>query len=218
LFATFVRNLCSQQQPVTEFNAMKTLIMLGSLITALLLSQTAAADHRDYRRGYDHYRNYDYYRSYRDSYRYSNYFGVNPYHFGNRRGSSFHFSYGDRYSRRHDHDAGYFVGGLVLGSLLSAPRYYARYNANYYERPVERVVYRSAPVVTQREVVVVRNIVRNEARNEIRNAARTTSAANNQIASGRRLLRDLEGNCFERNVDEEGNEIRVQLQSQECNF
>lgn len=185
---------------------MKTLIMLGSLITALLLAQTAAADHRDYRRGYDDYRDYDRYRShrysygrsYRDSYRYSDYYGSNPYHFGNRRGSSFHFSYGDRYSRRHDHDAGYFVGGLVLGSLLSAPR--------YYEPPIERVVYRSAPVVTQREVVVVRNTVRD------------SSASNNQIASGRRLLRDLEGNCFERNVDEEGNEIRVQLQAQECDF
>lgn len=185
---------------------MKNLIMLGSLITALLLSQTAAADHRDYRRGDDYYRGYDnhrsyghsYRRSYRNYYRDSDYYGVNPYHYGSRRGSSFHFSYGSRHSRRHDHDAGYFVGGLVLGSLLSAPR--------YYERPVERVVYRSAPVVTQREVVVVRNSVNN------------TSASNNQIASGRRLLRDLEGNCFERNVDEEGNEIRVQLEAQECNF
>lgn len=181
---------------------MKTLLILGSLLTAVLFGQTAFADHRDYRRGYDHYRDYGDYRSYRHSHRdyysHSDYYGVNPYQYGYRRGSSFHFSYGDRYSRRHDHDAGYFVGGLVLGSLLSAPR--------YYEPRVERVVYRSAPVVTQREVVVVRNNERN------------TSGSNNQIASGRRLLRDLEGNCFERNVDEQGNEIRVQLQAQECNF
>ena len=45
--------------------------------------------------------------------------------------------------------------------------------------------------------------------------ARSTATA---VASGRRLLRDLEGNCFERIVDDQGNEIRVQLEAQECNF
>ena len=44
----------------------------------------------------------------------------------------------------------------------------------------------------------------------------TRSAA--PVASGRRLLRDLEGNCFERIVDEQGNEIRVQLEAEQCNF
>lgn len=171
---------------------MKRLAMLVSLIAALLFSQFAAADNRGHRRGYDNH------RSYGNSNRHSNFYGYNtrynPYHYGSRRGSSFNISYGNRYYRRHDHDAGYFVGGLVLGSLLSAPR--------YSPPPVERVIYRSAPVVTTREVVVVDR----------------SAASRAPVASGRRLLRDLEGNCFERIIDEEGNEIRVQLEAQECSF
>lgn len=202
---------------------MKRIAMLFSLIAALVLSQAAAADNRSHRRGYDdfgssfrhnsysrnHYRN-DYRSSYRHHSRYSRSYysrnsgfrGYNPYHYDSRRGSSIHISYGNRYSRRHDHDAGYFVGGLVLGSLLSAPRY---------SPPVERVVYRSAPVVTQREVVVVTNPV-------VHNTVNSSARGSSPVASGRRLLRDLEGNCFERIIDAEGNEIRVQLDAEECRF
>lgn len=195
--------------PVEEYVVMKRIAMLVSLVAALVLSQTAAADNRSHRRGYDNFGSNFRYNSYsrndyRNHNRYSrsyysrNYRSYNPYHYNSRRGSSIHISYGNRYSRRHDHDAGYFVGGLVLGSLLSAPRY---------SPPVERVVYRSAPVVTQREVVVVNNPV---------SSAAPTSGA--PVASGRRLLRDLEGNCFERIIDAEGNEIRVQLEAEECRF
>jgi hypothetical protein len=46
----------------------------------------------------------------------------------------------------------------------------------------------------------------------------SSSRSATPVASGRRLLRDLEGNCFERIVDEQGNEIRVQLEAEQCNF
>jgi len=38
------------------------------------------------------------------------------------------------------------------------------------------------------------------------------------IQKGRSLLRDLEGNCFERSTDDLGNEIRIQIPGSECNF
>ena len=71
-------------------------------------------------------------------------------------------------------------------------------------RNVETVIYRNAPTTSTREIVYV-------------DQAQTRSPAA-PVASGRRLLRDLEGNCFERIVDQQGDEIRVQLEAQECNF
>ncbi|PCH61745.1 MAG: hypothetical protein COC19_04400 [SAR86 cluster bacterium] len=35
---------------------------------------------------------------------------------------------------------------------------------------------------------------------------------------GRRLLKDLEGNCFEVRQDDNGDEIRLQLEAEECSF
>lgn len=177
---------------------MKRTFMLVSLVAALILSQAAAADNRGNRRGFDNHRydNHRYDNHYRSYNRHSSrsYYPTryNPYHYVNRRSSGVNIWYGDRYSRHSD--AGVFVGGLVLGSLLSYPR--------YSPPPVERVIYRSEPVVQTREVVVVNK----------------TSSARQPVASGRRLLRDLEGNCFERVIDDEGNEIRVQLDAEECSF
>ncbi|MDP6535827.1 MAG: hypothetical protein QGG02_05765 [Gammaproteobacteria bacterium] len=164
---------------------MKKLLLSLSVIAVLVISQTASADGRYGRRGYS-------------SYGYGSYYSprYNPYHYGYRRGGSyFDIGYGGyypRYRRRH-YDSGAFVGGLVLGSLLSYPRYSRRYDSVTYTRPVTRT----------RKVVYVNN---------------RTSGSSSAIASGHRLLRDLEGNCFERNVDEDGNEIRIQLDASECNF
>jgi len=38
------------------------------------------------------------------------------------------------------------------------------------------------------------------------------------VSRGRRFLRGLEGHCFDRIMDEQGDEIRVQLEVQECSF
>lgn len=178
----------------------KRTFLLGSLVAALILSQAASADNRGNRRGFDNHRYDNHYRSY-NRYSSRNYYPsryyptrYNPYHYSNRRSSGINIWYGDRYSRRGSSDAGVFVGGMVLGSLLTYPR--------YSPPPVERVIYRSEPIVQTREVVVVNK----------------TSSARQPVASGRRLLRDLEGNCFERVIDDEGNEIRVQLDAEECSF
>ena len=161
---------------------MKNFLLSISAIAALFLSQTALADHRDHRRGYNDY-----------GYRYNNHYSSGYDRHSYRGGNYFSFSYGDHYRHDRHHDSSSFVGGLVLGSLLSYPRYSS---GNY-----DSVVYRSAPVVREREVVYV-------------NRSSPTPA----VGSGRRLLRDLEGNCFERNIDQQGNEIRVQLDASECKF
>lgn len=174
----------------------RRMAMFAALIAALLISQAASADNRHDRRGYDRYGFSGYSRQIRhvDTRRY------NAYHYGNRRHSGFSVSYSNHYYPRHyqrtrySGDAGYFVGGLVLGSLLTYPR--------YTPAPIERVVYRSEPVVRTREVVVVNQPTRVSA----------------PVATGRRLLRDLDGDCFERFVDEAGDEIRVQLPAEECQF
>ena len=188
----------------------KVLLSL-SIIAALVISQAASADNRNNRRGYGAYSfaQHNYGSSYRNNYR-GNRRG-NSYHYGSSRRnynrsynrnynrgyrSGFNFSYGNYYSRHRGYDSGSFFGGLVLGSLFSSPRHSSR--------NVETVVYRDAPATRTREIVYVDQA-----------QTRSTTAA---VASGRRLLRDLEGNCFERIVDEQGDEIRVQLEAEECNF
>lgn len=86
-------------------------------------------------------------------------------------------------------DAGYFVGGVLLGTLLTAPR-------RYYPPPA-RVV-----VVPQPTVVVPQPTV--------------AYAPAAQAAVSRRLLRDINGNCFERKLDGQGTEMRVQLPAAAC--
>lgn len=181
---------------------MKRILLSLSVVTALLVSQVASADNRSHRRGYSDYGYGGH--SYRNNYRYNyrnNYrrgYRANSYHYGNRDRryrSGFNISYGNYYPRYRRYDSGAFVGGLVLGSLFSYPRYSSRSH--------ETVIYRDAPPTRTREIVYV-------------DKPQTTRAA--AVASGRRLLRDLEGNCFERIVDEQGDEIRVQLEADECNF
>ena len=185
---------CSEINGFEAGGDMKKLILSLSVIAVLVISQTASADSRYGRRGYSSYGYGNYYSPRYNRYDYRR---ASPYYYGYRRGGSyFDFGYGGyyypRYRRRH-YDSGAFVGGLVLGSLLTYPRYSRRYDSVTYTRPVTRT----------REVVYVKN---------------RTSGGSTPVASGRRLLRDLEGNCFERNVDEDGNEIRIQLDASECNF
>jgi len=163
---------------------MKKLLLALSALIAFAFSQTASAD-GFYWGGYSGWGSGGFYR------------GYSPFHYGYGR-RHFAGSYGHyylRYRHRHRHwDSGSFVGGIVLGSLLSQPR---RSHRHY-----DTVTYRR-PVTTTREVVYVN---------------RNSQGSSSPVASGRRLLKDLEGNCFERIVDEDGNEIRVQLPSSECNF
>ncbi len=185
---------------------MKKILCSASIIAALVLSQAASADSRSHRRGYNDY-GYSYAyggHNYRDGHRnnyrtnYRRNHRANSYHHGfrdRRYRSSYHAYYGNRHSRRGHYDSGSFVGGLVLGSLFSYPRYSSRNH--------ETVIYRNVPATRTREIVYVD-------KSESQNTA--------PVTSGRRLLRDLEGNCFERLVGEKGDEIRLQLNAGECNF
>ena len=182
---------------------LKKVLLSLSIIGALVISQASWADNRNNRRGYGAYSSGQH--NYGNSYRGNR--GANSYHYGssgrnyNRNygrgyGSGFNLSYGNYYSRHRGYDSGSFFGGLVLGSLFNSSRHSSR--------NIETVIYRNAPTTSTREIVYV-------------DQAQTRSTAA-PVASGRRLLRDLEGNCFERIVDQQGDEIRVQLEAQECNF
>ena len=144
---------------------MKKLIPALIALMLITFSYDASASDRHHRRSHH--------------YSYGHSFG---HHYGGH-----HFSFGHHYSGHHS-DAGWLLGGLVLGSVLSRPRY--RYD------------YSSEPVVRTREIVYVKD--------------RSTNST--KVITGRRLWKDLEGNCFERTVDEDGNELRVQLDPGECNF
>ncbi len=181
---------------------LKRVLLSLSIVGALIISQAASADNRHNRRGFSDYGygHSNYRNSYRNNSRY-NYRSnrrANSYHFparDRRYRSGFNISYGNYYSRNRGYDSGSFVGGLVLGSLFSYPRYSAR--------SYDTVVYSDVPATRTREIVYV---------------DKTPSRSYAPVASGRRLLRDLEGNCFERIVDDQGDEIRVQLEAEECNF
>jgi hypothetical protein len=190
---------------------LKNVLLSLSIIGALVISQAAWAENRNNRRGYGAYNSgqHNYSNRYRNNYR-NNYRGnrrTNSYHYGSSGrhynknystgyGNGFTVSHGNYYSRHRGYDSGSFFGGLVLGSLFN----FSRRSSGY----VETVAYRNVPTISTREIVYV-------------DQAQTRSAAA-PVASGRRLLRDLEGNCFERIVDKQGDEIRVQLEAQECNF
>lgn len=87
-----------------------------------------------------------------------------------------------------------FVGGLLVGSLLG--------NAAQTVTPVETVRYRSVPVVSNRETI------------------RVSSSRGAPIAQTprRRLLRDLQGDCFEIEISPNGDELRSQIDSSFCDF
>jgi hypothetical protein len=200
----FVSLVIPQLQQV-NIMLIKRLLLCLSLISALIISQAVFADNRHQRRGYDDHSsgNHNYRRSYRNNHHYSSRHNyrrnshANSYHYGSRDrryGNHFNVSYGNYYPRHRRHDANSFVGGLVLGSLFSYSRSHRQH---------ETIVYTEVVSSPSREVVYV-------------NQAQSSSGT--VAASGRRLLRDLEGNCFERIRDEQGNEMRIQLETEECNF
>ncbi|MEX2469654.1 MAG: hypothetical protein WD396_07860 [Pseudohongiellaceae bacterium] len=206
---------------------MKTLLSGTLLLSALMLSFPAAADswysshsgwgsNRGYDRGYDRHRGWSGSRGYRGNRHGYDRSWYAP-HRSRRDGNYFSFSFGsnhsysrrqhnyrhyDRhYGRHHDVDAGAVLGGLVLGSLLTSS--FRDYDRDY-DRPRNVRTYtsvRSTPVIRTREVVYVNR-----------------DSAPRPTPSGRRLLRDLDGNCFEITRQADGDELRTQLDPSACNF
>jgi hypothetical protein len=212
----------------------KQLFGLITLAT-ILLSQSAWADRDHNRHGYDNYRGTSYnrnygrnssrhynrhsdrdyrgdyrrsyrpsfssgfnsYRGYRNSYRNSYRSAFRSYRNYNR-GSYAGLSYGYRtpyYGRRNSYSGGDFLGGLLVGSVLTSA-----VSSSYYSPPRQHTTI-VRPVVRSNVVVV-----------------REQSARSVPASAGRSLLRDLQGNCFERFTDEQGNQVRIQLEASECDF
>lgn len=196
---------------------MKTILLVFALLSLGLASSTASADSWYSGFGHDRHRGgyygRDYYRSgwgnnYRRGSSYSRY-GVShysPYYRNNNYFSvSIGRSFGSHRSWRpspyrygyhsHGSDAASFVGGVVLGSLLT-DSFSRDYSPRY-----------SAPVVSTRVIERPVQVVR-------------TTVPSRAVSSRREpyLLRDLQGSCFEVTRDEQGNQIRTQLQDSECAF
>lgn len=193
---------------------MRKLVLSAAVLCTLVVSQSALADHRFRQHGYNSFNSWGVDRRFNRGF--SNRFNApraNPYHFGgysNRGRNNFvSISYGNRFGNhgwnrgwnrwdrgnRWNHRGGWnngdFVGGLVLGSVLS--------NSVRAPQVVETVTYRSAPVT--REVVYVN-----------RSQPRTTATPR------RKLLRDLNGNCYQIDYRENGDEVRSELDPRECGF
>lgn len=101
--------------------------------------------------------------------------------------------------RHHDNDAAYLIGGLVLGSVIThavtnrydRPRHYDRHYNRYSSR---EVVYVNQPQTVR------------------------SYSTSSPVVQGRRLYRDLDGNCFERLDDEGGNELLQELPASACDW
>ena len=192
---------------------MKSIVLALILVLASLSSSMVLADSW---RGH----NYDRHRGNHYSHRYSNYHS-NRYNFRSswdtryRYGSAYRgnyvslsfgnypsWSHGSRYGGYHRsrHDTETFIGGLLVGGLLgsSLQRDYSR---SY-----------SAPIVQTRVVSAPRTITTTRVASPV---SRVRPALG---SSGTRLLRDLQGNCFEISYAVDGTEQRTQLPDGECAF
>lgn len=88
---------------------------------------------------------------------------------------------------------------LNLGNSWYGNSYSYGVGYNSWHRPLSTHTTHTRVIVREPSVVVVRDPT------QVRH-------------SGRSLLRDLEGNCFERSTDDQGNEVRIQLPDRACDF
>jgi hypothetical protein len=192
---------------------MKKIALFLSLTAAILLSQSAHADNR-YGAFYGPYGN----RAYNSwgnnrSYGYNRYVnrGYNRWGGWGRRDSYVNIYYGNGYYgrgwgrpgfgryRNRQYYSGDLLGGIVLGSLISSS--FRSYN-EYRDSP--KVVYRSRPA--------------NRSAGNVIYVGRSAPVTQVGTGSGRRLLRDLQGNCFEIANNEFGDEVRTQLEPENCDY
>ena len=89
-------------------------------------------------------------------------------------------------------DAAWLLGGLVVGGLFTSAYYNSR------PVPAYSVAYPAYPTVVYRQPAYVPAPV--------------------VVTPGRRLLRDIEGRCYELSVDADGNELRTELAASSCNW
>lgn len=208
---------------------MRPLIFLIALTLTALTSTAAMADSWRYGRNYDNHRGH--YSSNRHSYpgwnqryrspnrhfgthysrfdypRHSNYVNVSfgNYHAWSRHGYSHRYSHRRSHRYYDSHDAASFVGGLVIGGLLSSS--IQRDYRDSYSAPVVRTRVITQPtVIRTTQVTSSPRIISAPDRTPLTKSSRT------------RLLRDLQGQCFEITYALDGTEQRAQLADEECGF
>lgn len=103
---------------------------------------------------------------------------------------SVHHRYYGHHHHSHGYRGAYLLGGLALGAVLTDALIHRDPAVVYVEpSPRPRVIYRERPVT---RVVVT--------------------------PPERRLLRDLDGNCYEVGKDGSGTELRTQLPASKCDW
>ena len=196
---------------------MRTHLFLLPAVCAVLLSQSAAADHRS-NSGFTTW-------------------GVNQFDGGNYRNGFYRPNYsgyfdGGRWNRRHRLDRQGFVNlsyndlypqfrsfegfsgfggsdgealfrGLMLGSLL---------NQAIANQSLTEVVYRDPPVRT-RSIISTSQPASSRS---VISSSRARSTLINQ--NGRKLLKDIEGKCYELAENTAGEELRIELDPAECAY
>jgi len=170
---------------------MKFLVLCASILGLLMLSPVASADNR-HGRGYDRHYDFGYYgrNRYRNHWNSRNYYPAryDRYYRPYGYGGSY-WSFSVGSGRRHSHiDGGALLGGIVLGSVLGHSVASSRYEREYVTEPSRVRVISRTPVTTR------------------------------SAAPQRRLLRDLEGRCYEIDRDGAGNETRIELDPSACSF
>ena len=200
---------------------MRTHLFLLPAVCAVLFSQSAAADHRP-NSGFTTWGanriDGGYYREgfYRPNH--SGYFDggrMNRRHrwdrWSNNRGFV-NLSYNDFYPPYRSfggfsgfgrNDGRALIGGLMFGSLL---------NQAIANRSITEVVYRN-PSVRTRTIISSGQPARSRS---VISSSRPRSTLISQ--NGRRLLRDLEGKCYERAENTAGEELRIELDPAECAY
>lgn len=192
-----------------------SLPIFGLLGLSILAANTALADHRhdngrtNFRGSWDH-----------NSSRHSNYRRDNSRFltYANRRGNRDYRHYGNyNHYNRHDN----WSVSLNYGAGFSNGWYGASWSTGPVYRPFRSAFYdpwytpyRSRTTVVYREPTVI-YVDDDDDYESTRVIRRTTARPSHPTTS---LLRDINGNCWERNFDSEGNETRVQLPDSECDF
>ncbi|MGI9296048.1 MAG: hypothetical protein ACR2PS_18850 [Pseudomonadales bacterium] len=115
-------------------------------------------------------------------------YGYDGYRGGHHRGHGRYYRPYRRAHRHRSHRGEYLVGGILLGSLIANSVHRAH---SYPHRYVERRVYQpTRTVYTERRTETV----------------------------SRRLLRDVNGDCFELHTAEDGSEVRNPIAREECSW
>jgi|GEM_PF-2013448 len=168
-------------------------ILLLAVFAAMLLVATTQAEarHRDWNDHYrgSHGRNGQWDRGYDWDNRWNYHPQQHHGYYYNDGWSRHHY---DRSHRRDRNKEGlYLLGGVLIGSLVTHAIHESRREPRVSRQPVYReTVYESSPVV------------------------RSTRIA--RSADGRRLLRDRNGDCFERTTSAYGESVLVEVDHREC--